>query len=169
MKVFTEIQKIPKWMYVLMIVGLISPLVIILSSYTKSNSESEKSELILVSILIICTEALAFWLISSMKQYVQINRNGIHFKYPPFKRKEVVIAMKNVESFAIQDYHIPSYGYKLGAWNILNSTPSITMIGLKKVIRVNYNNGKTILIGTQRPEEAVEIIKHYKLLENENY
>jgi hypothetical protein len=162
MKVFSEIQKMPKAFYILIIVGLIAPAAIILSYYTKAVSESEKNELLLAIILILLTETLAFWLLSSMKQHVEINKRGIYFKYPPFKRKTTFIAMESIQNYKVQEYNFPSYGYKIGMWNLFRVTPSITMMGLKKVIRIEYENGNTLLIGTRRPDDAIGTLEYYK-------
>ena len=70
--------------------------------------------------------------------------------------------MNHIDSYKIQDYNVPNYGYKVGKWNILNHTPSITTMGLEKVIRINYHEGKTILIGTKRPEEIMRILHNFK-------
>lgn len=162
MKVFSEIQRMPKWIYLLLGLGLIVPVVLLLNTYFKSHSESEQDEMLIALVVVICTEAFAFWLISAMKQCVRIDQKGIHYKYPPFKVKEVLIAMDSITSYQAEDYDIPNYGYKVAKWNILNFTPSITVMGLEKVIRIKYHNGKTILIGTKRPKQFLKIINYYK-------
>lgn len=167
MKVFKEIQKTPRALYLLITVSLITPLAILWSFYSKATTEAEKNELLIAMVIIICTESLAFWFLSTMKQHVEINKYGISFKYPPFKRKEVLIPMNTIEAFSVESYNFPNYGYKYGGWNVLNTTPSITIMGLKKVIRITHSNGKTLLIGTQKPEDAIKTLKYYKTNEDE--
>ncbi len=167
MKVFKEIQKTPKALYLLITVSLITPLAILLSFYNKATTEAEKSELLIAIVIIICTETLAFWFLSTMKQQVEINKYGISFKYPPFKRTAVHIPMNTIEAFSVESYNFPNYGYKYGAWNLLKTTPSITIMGLKKVIKITYANGKTLLIGTQKPEDAIKTLRYYKTNKDE--
>lgn len=166
MKKFIEIQKMPGAFYVLMLVGLIAPVALLLNAYLKATEET-KNELVVTIIIITCAECTAFWLISSIRQFTEINKFGIYYSYPPFKKKKNFIPMKEIESFSLEDYNFSNYGYKVGKWNIFRSTPSITMMGLSKVLRIRYENEKVLLIGTKRPEEALEILKYYKSYANE--
>ncbi|MBN2682434.1 MAG: hypothetical protein JXR58_07985 [Bacteroidales bacterium] len=91
-----------------------------------------------------------------------IDETGIHYRYLPFHQKIKTIEFKDVKSVYVRDYNaIKEYG----GWGL--------RIGFRKDsgrafnvksnhgIQIELNNGKKILIGTQKPLEAEEAINTF--------
>lgn len=84
------------------------------------------------------------------------------FRYPPFKNKYTTIPFEAIIDFDQDSYPYFNYGYHVGGWNIMKKTPSVTMAGLDKVIKIKFNENNHILIGTRKPKDFLAALKLHK-------
>lgn len=159
MRVFTEIQKFPKWMYIIIIPSFLVVMALVVHAYIKAPSGAEKEELLFVLLIVIFVEAIAVFFITSVKQMVKIDSTGIYYTYPPFKTKQVHIPITKIKAYDLVTYTFPYYGYRIGMWNVLRRTPSITMIGINKAVRITFQDHKTLLIGTKTPDAFLNTLQ----------
>ncbi|NER12278.1 hypothetical protein GWK08_02380 [Leptobacterium flavescens] len=162
MKYFSEIQRFPRWIFFLIASSLSTVLIILGSVYARSTSPPEKKEILIAFVVIILFESLAILFITRIKQEVRIDRTGIHYRYPPFKNKEVQIPISKIKNYDCITYSRPQYGYKAGRWAFFVKTPSITTIGISKVIKLTFIDGSTFLIGTKKPSEFIQTLDSLK-------
>lgn len=154
---FHEIQKFPMWIYALIVPSLITVMAILWNSYSEAVGEDAKEEVLWAMVVVLITETLAIVLINLIRQEVRIDKTGVHYRYTPFKIKFVTIPLQNIEKYDLDSYNGLNYGYKAGFWSILTKEPSVTMAGLEKVVRIYYND-KTLLIGTRKPSEFIDVL-----------
>ncbi|WP_340065370.1 hypothetical protein [Ascidiimonas aurantiaca] len=168
MRVFTETQKLPKWAYAITVTSAVVVFFVLFSAYQQAESTAEKNRLLWVGTLAFILVTGAFILVLRMYQYVRIDIHGLHYKYPPFQIKEKSIPMKSITGYRIRPIRFPYYGYRIGFWNILGLTPSISVVGTSKVVEISYKNHKPILVGTRKPEELLKSLDYQqKLFESE--
>lgn len=166
MRVFTEIQRLPKWIYIIIIPSFLLALFMIIHEYINASSAHEKEEVLFALLAVSFTEAFAVLLIVSIKQVVRIDKTGIYYKYPPFKTKEVHIPITKIKAYDLVNYTFPYYGYRVGGWNVLRRTPpAITMIGISKAVRITFRDDKALLIGTKTPDKLINTL-HYIIQKN---
>lgn len=158
MRYFSEIQRLPSWMYVLIASSLFSVIAILGGLYLKATSVAEKRELLIGLSIVLLTEAMTLLLLRSIKQEVIIDRKGIYYRYPPFKNKKVFIESSKIRNYDCINYTAMQYGYKVGRFALFVKTPTISMAGIKKAIKLGFNDGTELIIGTQKPEEFISIL-----------
>lgn len=162
MKYFTEIQRNPPWIYVLVGSSLFTILVIIGSQFFKTDAPAEKEELLIALVIVLVAEAISVLFLITIKQEVTIDKNGIYYRYPPFKNKEVYIPISKIKNYDSISYQSMQYGYKVGFFATFVKTPSITAIGISKVIKLNFTDNTSFLIGTKKPEEFISTLNTIK-------
>jgi hypothetical protein len=99
----------------------------------------------------------------SLKLYTRIDAEGVHFRMTPFHFKEQVIYWDEIDQIHVRKYS-PILEY--GGWGI--------RVGLRNGraynVRGNYGiqivkkNGKRLLLGTQKPDEAARHLANHPLL-----
>ncbi len=167
MKYFDEIQKLPSWIYILIASSLFTVLILIISQYSKATSSTEKDELILALVFVLITEAIVIFLIMSMKQETRIDSKGIYYRYPPLKIKEVLLPISKIKNYDSINYTSMQYGYKVGFFKAFVKTPSITMIGISKAIKLTFTDGSNFIIGTKNPDDFIQTLNKVKNRNNE--
>ena len=160
MRVYTEIQRLPKWLFIVIAPSFLIVITLMVYAYSNATSVAEKEELLFVLLAIILVETIAVVFVSSIRQVVRIDETGISYTYPPFKRKEVHIPITKIKHYDLVTYPYMHYGYHVGFWNVLRKEPSISTIGVRKAIRLTFKNDKTLLIGTRKPEAFLKTLHH---------
>ena len=101
-------------------------------------------------------------LLSSLKLYTRIDAMGVHFRMKPFHFKEQTIPWEDIDQIHVRKYS-PILEY--GGWGMRYGRN-----GKAFNVRGNYGiqivkkNGKKVLIGTQRPEDAARQLSVHPLL-----
>ena len=160
MRVFTEIQKLPKWLFAIVIPVFLLVVALIARAYFTTSEEANKTELLLALMAVIFSEVIAVFFILYTKQIVRIDESGIYYSYPPFRKKKVHIPFTKIKKYDLVPYPYNYYGYHVGYWNFLRREPSITSLGLRKVLRLTFTDGRTLLIGTRKPDEMLSVLKY---------
>ena len=160
---FSETQRFDKWWHY-MLAGLPAAIVIVSFLFLQfdimSTKNNQKASL-LASIIPILLSVLAFIWFRYIKLNTTIDETGIsvQFKGIPFCKKK--IAWSEIQSLTITEYS-PLSDY--GGWGVRYSIAGkgwCYNVSGKIGISIMQSNGNPFLIGTQKPEEAQQIINHY--------
>ena len=150
---FTEEQKFTQWWLWIILIGIgILPIVGIYKQLILGEKFGNKPMsdigLLFFAILIFSLIAL-FW---SIRLTTKIDKTGIKFQFFPFVNKEVL--WNDVKSAKIVNY-----GF-VGGWGIRLGTKYGTVYNIKgkNGLAIEMNNGKKILIGTQKVTELNKFI-----------
>ena len=123
--------------------------------------------LILTFVFVVILMTVIWFLLNRVKLVVYIDKEGIHYRFPFFIRREKLILKEQIVSYDVRKYRPLSeyggWGYHTSyffmdkgiAYNIMGN------IGLQLYLA----DGKKLLIGTQRPEAMKRAMKR---LTNEN-
>ena len=162
MKVYIEEQKFNR---PFLIIGLV--LLFFYVSYTLNDewtyisqgSIIEKFENISGLIII----ALIAYLFLKIKLITRIDEKGIHYQFFPFHLSKKIISWNNISKSHIRKYDA---FFEYGGWGMKYN------FGEKKGkafttkgnigLQIELNNGKKILIGTQKKEELQRILNTYQ-------
>lgn len=162
MRIFKEEQRFNQtWLIILLLMSVLIPLVIILVTYVKDPSTFTSTDLAIT----IGTIVLASGIIFIFKLTTRIDQDGIHYKFFPFHFKFKIISWSEISTARVRTYdaitEYGGWGLKGGAlWNKAKGT-AINVSG-NIGIQLQLKNGKKLLIGTQKEEDAKSILTTYK-------
>ncbi|WP_225035472.1 hypothetical protein [Winogradskyella sp. SM1960] len=162
MKIFKEEQRFNQlWLIVLILVSLLVPVGVILLSYFEDPSSYTNLELTSSIGFII----LAAGIIFLFKLETRIDEKGIHYKFFPFHWSFKVVTWNDIEKAYVRTYSpISEYGGWGIKGGILWNTSKGKAINVSGDIgiQLELKNGKKLLIGTQKRNEAERILTTYK-------
>ncbi len=162
MKVFLEEQRFNQWWFrlLLVIIAIITILVV-----AKSYSELENDATAFwISIFTGGFTILLLFLIAfSFKLKTRIDEQGIHYGFWPFHLKLKTTRWSEIEKCYVTEYNpIADYGgwgYKVVSFRKKGAALNVKgNIG----IQIVFKDGKKLLIGTQKEEEAKKVLETYK-------
>ncbi|MCA0132073.1 hypothetical protein [Winogradskyella alexanderae] len=162
MRVFKEEQRFNQlWIILLLGIGMLVPLGLILGAYLKNQSSFTPIELVVTISIIVLASCIIFF----FKLYTRIDEHGIHYKFFPFHLKYRSIAWNAIDEAYVRTYdalnEYGGWGFKGGAlWKKSKGT-AINVSG-DKGIQLRLKNGKKLLIGTQKENDAKSILATYK-------
>jgi len=162
MRIFKEEQRFNQtWIIVLIIVSTIVPLFVITKEYLDNPDSFTTSEFIGILALIIVASCFIFVL----KLYTRIDENGIRYKFFPFQLKFKLLPWNEIKTANVRTYdaitEFGGWGLKGGAlWN--KSKGRAINVSGDIGIQLQLKNGKKLLIGTQKKEEAIRVLEAYK-------
>lgn len=159
---FSERQGFDKWWHYLLAalpMALFMMFFLLVQFEIVSTKNNQKEPLLFISMILIA--GFFFFWFRFLKLHTNIDANGIevNFKWLPFCKR--TIAWSEIQSITIEEYS-PLYDY--GGWGVRYSMSGkgwCYNVSGKMGIKIQFTNGKPFLIGTQKPEEAKEIINHY--------
>ncbi|MHA7842917.1 MAG: hypothetical protein ACX93I_06325 [Winogradskyella sp.] len=168
MQIFKEEQRFNQtWIIVLVAISTIVPVVILLHTYINNPKNLSSIELIsIISIILIASGIIFFFKLST-----RIDKKGIHYKFFPFQFKLKLIEWQDINKAYVRNYdaitEFGGWGLKGGAlWN--KSKGRAINVSGDIGIQLELRNGKKLLLGTQKPEDAKRIIEAYKTKLNIN-
>jgi hypothetical protein len=97
-----------------------------------------------------------------------IKKDGIYYRFLPFQLTYKKIPWDRIEKSFVRQYNPIS---EYGGWGLrtgLFGKGQAFNISGNKGLQLVYNNGKKILIGTQRPEEIEQVLKQLGRLTKDN-
>lgn len=161
MKVFVEEQRFNQWwLYVILAIPfltLVIPYIVNVDRYVNSDQESLISvfiSLIILSIVVI--------LILLIRLKTKIDENGIYYQFYPLNFNEKFIPWSNISKCYLRKYRplteYGGWGYKMspfGRGRVLNIKGNMG-------IQLEFNNGKKLLLGTQKQNEVEKVLLTYK-------
>ena len=158
MRIFKEEQRFTQtWLIIIIVISLIVPLAIILKEIDKLST----SEIIIS----IGTIILASGLIFLFKLTTIIDEKGIHYKLFPFHLKFKTVVWNDIENAYIRTYDAISeyggWGVRGGALWYKAKGKAINISG-NIGIQLKLKDGKKLLIGTNKKEQAQDVLSTYK-------
>jgi hypothetical protein len=168
MKVFKEEQRFKQtWLIVLLAVSILVSVAVITKEYVEENSKMTTNEFVLTLIGIAISVAFIFF----FKLKTNIDEKGIQYQFSPFHLKMKLIKWEEIKKAQVRTYDPISeyggWGIKGGSfWN--KEKGKCVNISGDIGIQVEFKNGKKLLIGTQKKEEAQHVLKTYKNKINES-
>jgi hypothetical protein len=153
---FSETQKFLKiWKWLTAIVAII----VILRITTLRVYKNYDASLPIGAVIVVFAVLLfVFLLLALMKLETKIDEQGIWYKYVPLHREPVLIRWSDVQEAYVRKYN-PVLEY--GGWgmrmNVLGKGRAYNVSG-NMGLQIVYDNGKKLLLGTQRPEEIKDIL-----------
>lgn len=168
MRIFKEEQRFNQlWLIILMMVSLLVPIAIIIGTYVKDPSSFSVMELVLLIGIIVLASAFIFL----FKLTSRIDENGIHYKFFPFHFKFKTIKWNEINNIYVRKYDALSeyggWGFKGGPLWKKSKGRAINITG-DIGIQLELKNGKKLLIGTQKKDEAESVLATYKTKINDN-
>lgn len=160
MKVFKEEQRFTQlWLIILMAASIIVPIALFIQEYLKEGSTISNLDLLLFLSLMIGSALLIF----IFKLTTRIDEKGIHYQFFPFHLKLKLIAWQDITNAYIRNYDpIGDYGgWGLkGGWS--KSKGKAINVSGDIGIQLELKTGKKLLIGTNKKEEATQVLLTYK-------
>ncbi|MEE9407945.1 MAG: hypothetical protein V3V28_07715 [Polaribacter sp.] len=162
MKVFKEEQRFTQtWLIVLLAVSIIVLIAIIVKEYLEVNTKMTTNEFVLTITGIFLSVAFIFF----FKLKTRIDEKGIHYQFFPFHFSLKTILWREIKSAKVRTYdpigEYGGWGLKGGAfWN--SGKGKCINISGDIGIQLELKNDKKILIGTQKENEAKQVIETYK-------
>jgi len=162
MRVFNETQRFDQWWLQLMLIALVLFLGYSIYQWFFTNeavgnvspTDSFGQLIVIVSILPIL---ILFYF---LKLRTEIDESGIHYQFLPFH-----FSVKNLPWTAIQNCYVRTYNpiMEYGGWGYRTSLGKGSAFNVKgnKGIQIELKSGKKILFGTQKEDEAKQIIQRY--------
>ncbi len=160
MRVFTEEQRFNQWWFVgLMILVLGISVMTLFIALPETNSEEPVFWVLIGTTALVFTIALAILFLLRLE--TRIDEQGVHYAFKPFHRSLRLISWHDMSECFVRKYspigeyggwgYRVSFGKKGKALNVKGN------IG----IQIVNNNGKRLLLGTQKEDEARRTISNY--------
>jgi len=158
-RVFHEKQRFTQWWLWLIIIisfGLVLYKPIKLYLTAPNFSVNDLGEGLWIAIIVM---VLVHFFLALCRLNTEIDEQGIRYQFFPFHRVPKRISWNDLESIYVRTYRPISeyggWGYRIGlsgrAYNVKGN----------QGIQLTLKTGKKLLIGTQKPEEAQQIINTY--------
>jgi len=147
---FYEIQKVRAvWVWVIIIIALYAIILPVITGILST----------LFNIILISIGFGFFWLFYKMYLLTVIKEDGIQIKFFPFT--DFIIPFNKIKNYKIREYR-PIIEY--GGWGIrFNQSGKAYSVSGKIGLQIELSNGKSILIGTQKPDALLQsVIKNFK-------
>lgn len=165
MKVFKEEQRFTQlWLIVLLTFSLLVPVGLIIQEYAKQNTKMTSNQFVFGILAILASVLLIF----IFKLTTRIDETGIHYKFFPFHWKYKLISWNNISKAYVRTYS-PIGDY--GGWGLkgkwFGTKGKAINISGDIGIQLELKNGKKILIGTNKKNDANSVLETYKFKINE--
>ena len=123
--------------------------------------------LLLTGALVIVVLTVSGWLLFGSRLQVEIRDTGISLRFWPYMSKTKIIAPNQISFFEVRTYkpirEYGGWGLRKGVKKTGDAYNVHGNIGLQLVL----NDGKRVLIGTQRPEAILRAMKKMRELKDE--
>ncbi len=160
MKVFKEEQRFTQlWLIVLLAVSLIVPVVLIINEFSKENTRMTTNEFVLTLLGLLASVLIIF----IFKLTTRIDEKGIYYQFFPFHWQLKLISWKDISKAYVRTYN-PIGDY--GGWGLkgkwFGSKGKAINISGDIGLQIELKNGKKLLIGTQKENDAKNVLETYK-------
>ncbi len=161
MRVFSEIQRFDQWWFYLL--KFISLGFLGYACYTwfvlEENISNVASDNLIAQLLTITTVFLVTILFFLLKLETSIDERGISYRFYPFQLTTKLISWDTINTCSTRRYNpileYGGWGYRVGM-----KGKALNVKG-NRGIQIKLKNGKQLLIGTQKPDEALQVIHRY--------
>lgn len=162
MRVFEEKQRFDQWwFYAIQAVVVFSVLYLAYDWYQHQYlmGATDRNEEI-VMVLVVVLTVIPISILSFLKLQTRIDERGIHYRFFPFHRNERKIEWQALKQCYTRKYNpIKEYG----GWGYRISFGKGKAYNVKgnQGIQLETQDGKKVLLGTQKPKEAQQVIDRY--------
>jgi hypothetical protein len=139
------------WLALLLTLALLSWGVVEQLFFHKAWGTNPAPDWALILIILVIVALVAFFYFLGLE--TKINQSGIYWRWHPFQRKYRSAKWQELEKVSVVKYS-PLWEY--GGWGIrigFHGGLAYTIAG-RKGIQLYFKNGKKLLLGTQKAEEA---------------
>jgi uncharacterized membrane protein len=142
------------WVWLIMLVSFGLPIVLVLAEIVEQGTQSDDTRTLYIVLVVLVVLALPFvGLFLKMKLTVEINENGLRFKFPPLKNKWNVIEKQEIVQYEVRQYKPIS---EYGGWGIKgNKKNRAYNVNGNIGLQLELCNGRKVLLGTQK-KQAIE-------------
>jgi hypothetical protein len=162
MRIFKEEQRFTQtWLIVLLSISIITPIAIMANEYSQEDSTMTLNELLFTSVLMLAVMLPIFF----FKLKTRIDDAGIHFQFLPFHFSARTITWSELAIAKTRKYDAIN---EFGGWGLKGgllwkqSSGTAYNVSGDEGIQLQYKNGKKILIGTQKMNDAKAVLKNYE-------
>jgi len=172
MRIFEEEQKFTQlWLHILLIVSFIPVVVLVTREWILSTTDD--TDVIIGFFVSIGSILLVYGLIFSFKLKTRIDEKGIYYRFIPFHLSIKFIAWDTLKNAYVRKYDPIS---EFGGWGMKGRLLKRKSKGVAFNVKGNIGlqlelqNGKKILIGTQKKEEVKRVLITYadSMINHEN-
>lgn len=160
MKIFKEEQRFTQtWLITLTVISAFVPLTIIIKEYV--DEKLPLSSLIIVTVIVLSCSSLIFF----FKLKTRIDELGIYYQFFPFHFKLKKIGWNEITSANIRKYDALS---EYGGWGLKSvalwnpSKGKAVNVAGNIGIQLVLKNGEKLLVGTQKEDEAKQVLETYQ-------
>ncbi len=175
---FSEEQRLSnspkKWIFILAYVLVFGPLGYgmiqqLLLGKPWGNYAMSNSRLMFAFSLVVLVMSAIVFLQTQIRLVVFIDKEGIHYRFPVFIRKEKLIKKEQIVSYDVRKYRpLLEYGGWVYRTRYFYMDKGITYNIMGHIgLQLYLSDGKKLLIGTQRPEAMKRAMKRL-MEENEH-
>lgn len=162
MKVFKEEQRFTQsWLIALLLISIIVPIILITKEYLEENSSMTTNEFVLTLAGILISLSFIFF----FKLTTRIDESGIHYQFFPFHFSLRLIKWSEINKAYVRTYDpITEYGgWGLKGGSLWNSKKGKAINVSGDIgIQLELKNGKKLLIGTQKENDAKRVLESYQ-------
>ncbi|WP_299055528.1 hypothetical protein [uncultured Polaribacter sp.] len=161
MKIFIEEQRFTQiWLFIVLGFSLVVPIYVMGKEFLNENSKMSVQEFTITLLGILASVGIIF----IFKLKTRIDEIGIHYQFFPIHFSYKTIPWQEIENAHVRTYdpigEYGGWGFKGGAFWNKKKGKCINISG-DIGIQLKLNNGKKLLIGTQKKEEAMQVLKRY--------
>lgn len=162
MKVFKEEQRFTQtWLIVLLVISISIPIILMTQEYVKDKSSFDTTTYLMTLLGLLCSVAFIFL----FKLNTRIDELGIHYQFFPFHLSYRTKSWTEVQQAYVRKYdaitEFGGWGLKGGALWKKDKGKAINVSG-DIGIQLEFLDGKKLLIGTQKEQEAMRVLETYQ-------
>jgi len=162
---FEEKQRFDQWLRVVMVsTALIVIGIFVNGMYVQlilkqpwGNKPMSDDMLVTIAMLMICGLGAMLYIFFVSELEITIDKGGLSYRYFPVLRSWRRIEKESIKDFELNTWILRNRGYRINVFG--NRT--IIMKG-KQGVKVHMQNGKWVLLGTQKPEEFMAALHTLK-------
>lgn len=167
-RTFNERQRFNQaWLWILIIAVTCLSIGATILTYMEAVTEDQKFESVIGLLIIVIVMISSIVLLANLELETKIDSQGIHYRFKPFVWNWQVIKPDDLTSATVVTYNpildYGGWGYRIG---VFGKGKALNIRG-NKGIQIVKKDGKKLLIGTQRPDEAAAVLRH--IFEQEHY
>lgn len=151
---FLEKQGMTRWWWLLLPVFF--PVIIVFAAWSSEADPAKKAELVEALPIVIGIECLVVGFILSMRLTTQVDSNGVSVTYFPFIRQRTYQWI-DIEKAYVRKYNALG---EYGGWGLKGGRKSGKAFNVwgNKGLQLEFNDGKKLLIGTQKAAEVAAFL-----------
>jgi len=163
---FNETQRFRQWwIYLIIVITIVSWGYAFIASLRATESEKATDDLILIATGII--PVLLIILLISLRLVTRIRNDGIYYRFKPLQFREKHIRPEEVKSYEVRKYkpltEYGGWGLRSGMRTGLHRSGKAYNVSGNIGLQLYLENGKKLLIGTQKPRQIEKAMKEMML------